>query len=422
VPANVPTIRIVSPDGSSELNTTSPELEVEVTNFTLDPDHIGDSKNEAGKGHYHVYLDGAYLLASGEEKVTLPYIGAGAHTIAVHLANNDHSELSPLTADLVSVTVSEDAPSIEITSPESGTVNSSSVSLHVAVENLTLDPAAVGKDNEEGHGHYHVFVDGEYYDYNATEDFVVSDLTPGDHVIEVELVNNDHSSLDPRVVDYITVNVSGSAPSIKIVGPTDKPVLEGDVNASSLSMKVDIKNFTIDPNAVGQDNEDGKGHFHIYVDGTYFDFATTTEFLVTDLTPGPHLIAVELVNNDHTSLESPVIDTLHVTIAANAASVNITSPKAGSSTANSSVTVAVDVKNFTLDAANFGKDGTNAPGKGHYHVFVDGVYITAAATSSVTIEVAPGNHVLSVELVNNDHSELATPVYDYVKFTVTSPK
>lgn len=74
---------------------------VTVEKFTLDPAKIGQP-NEAGVGHYRVYLDdtsGDNFLAesaAGTIKVTIPEtITDGSHQLRVVLLNNDRTPLSP---------------------------------------------------------------------------------------------------------------------------------------------------------------------------------------------------------------------------------------------------------------------------------------------------------------------------------------
>lgn len=74
------------------------------------------------------------------------------------------------------------------------------------------------------------------------------------------------------------------------------------------------------------------------------------------------------------------------------------------------VTVTVRITGWKLLPALVGK-AANTPGGGHWHVFVDGKYNTAAATSrGVTNKLAAGAHTIAAELANNDHSRLSPPV------------
>ena len=97
----------------------------------------------------------------------------------------------------------------------------------------------------------------------------------------------------------------------------------------------------------------------------------------------------------------------------------------GALTAPSSITAGEDLRiswavtGFVLDSAAFG--GTPEAGRGHVHVFVDGTYTAAtASTSFVLAGLTAGSHNISVELYNNDHSELATEYSSNATVTVGS--
>lgn len=110
--------------------------------------------------------------------------------------------------------------------------------------------------------------------------------------------------------------------------------------------------------------------------------------------------------------------------------INITEPKNGSVVSSGNVTVSVDVENFNI----VNKQGTaKAAGEGHIHYFMDVRVPTTPDKPSVTAEgtyahvinksytwmnVKPGKHNLSVELVNNDHTPLTPPVISMVNVTV----
>lgn len=91
----------------------------------------------------------------------------------------------------------EAMPAITITDPASGeAVPSSGFNLTVRVDDFTLDCDGVGGTNEPGHGHFHVFADGNYLTFSCASSVAIDGLAPGEHELRVELVNNDHSSLE----------------------------------------------------------------------------------------------------------------------------------------------------------------------------------------------------------------------------------
>jgi hypothetical protein len=109
--------------------------------------------------------------------------------------------------------------------------------------------------------------------------------------------------------------------------------------------------------------------------------------------------------------------------------ISITEPKDGSEVAAGNVTVSVEVMNFDL----VNKLGmASVAGEGHIHYFMDaaaptaqgkpaitkpGTYVPTVNTSYTWTNVAMGMHNFSVELVNNDHTPLSTPVVAEVNVT-----
>jgi plastocyanin len=112
------------------------------------------------------------------------------------------------------------------------------------------------------------------------------------------------------------------------------------------------------------------------------------------------------------------------------ANVTITSPLANASVAVGNVTVEVNVTNFTLVEPT---GQPNAPGEGHLHYYLDapvptnesepaipetGGYIVSTNLSHTWENVTAGEHNLSVQLVNNDHTPLIPLIFETVNVTV----
>ncbi len=107
-----------------------------------------------------------------------------------------------------------------------------------------------------------------------------------------------------------------AAPMIKILEPADG----SDVPAGNVTVSVDVEDFEIVDKA-GQKNVEGEGHIHYYMDtavptaqgepaitaeGTYVHIANTS-YTWQNVAPGMHNFSVQLVNNDHTPLNPPVL-------------------------------------------------------------------------------------------------------------------
>jgi uncharacterized surface protein with fasciclin (FAS1) repeats/plastocyanin len=111
------------------------------------------------------------------------------------------------------------------------------------------------------------------------------------------------------------------------------------------------------------------------------------------------------------------------------ANVTIASPEEGAGVTAGNVTVSVDVTNFTLIEPT---GQANAPGEGHLHYYLDapvptnasapaipetGGYVVSTNLSHTWENVTAGEHNLSVQLVNNDHTPLIPLVFETVNVT-----
>ncbi len=96
-------IAITAPeDGDNVENPIN--VEVDIEEFELSDDVEG--ANVEGEGHYHVWVDGEYLMPSTEPEVELTDLDAGEHEIMVSLQNNDHTDLAtPVKSEAITVTV-----------------------------------------------------------------------------------------------------------------------------------------------------------------------------------------------------------------------------------------------------------------------------------------------------------------------------
>lgn len=384
-------------------------ISYDITFLTLDADAIG-TENVPGMGHVRVYLDGAYVASTAETSYTFTGLGGGEHTLEVRLAENDGTEIG--VSDTVTVTTL--VPTIAIASPADGaTLDVSSTELTLSIGDFTLED---GSTNAIGRGHYHVWVDGAYFEYGTTDTFLVSRLGEGTHTIRVDLVNNDHTPLSPSVADEITVTVSDGAAYLGIDTSTFGDTAANPWNSGTVPLSLEVDNFTLAPDDIGGGNEDGHGHYHVYVDGNYVMAAGDAFTYLYNQQPGEHVIKVALANNDHT--ETGAADWFRIELAADRPDVVIKSPPEGELvTANFAMTM--EVENYTLDDEAIG--GPNEDGHGHLHIFLDDLsnYLgyTADGSFSVT-DVPPGDHTLIVTLNGNDHYPLSPEVLDAVNVTV----
>ncbi|MDD1678160.1 MAG: hypothetical protein LUO93_03115, partial [Methanomicrobiales archaeon] len=240
------------------------------------------------------------------------------------------------------------------------------------------------------------------------------------------------------------VTPPAATPHITITSPVDGAT----ISSRDVTISVQVQNLTL-VNKLGQANVAGEGHIHYFRDveppttpgqiavttpGTYVPTANTS-YTWMNLSPGMHNFSVELVNNDHTPLVPPVVETIDVTIMSSAGTpaITIISPAENALVPPGNVSVSVRVQNLTL-VNKLGQ--ANVAGEGHIHYFIDveppttagqiavttpGTYVPTTDTSYTWMNVNASRHNFSVELVNNDHTPLVPPVVKLVNITVAVP-
>ena len=102
-------------------------------------------------------------------------------------------------------------PTLIIVSPKDGElIKSSNVTVELKAENFNLVP--VGYPVKDGEGHFHVWLDGEKK-LGPQTIFTFENVVSDKHTITAELVKSDHSSLSPKIIKTITIDVeSGFVP------------------------------------------------------------------------------------------------------------------------------------------------------------------------------------------------------------------
>ena len=128
------------------------------------------------------------------------------------------------------------------------------------------------------------------------------------------------------------------APSIQITSP-----LEGaTVPAGNVTVMVHVDDLTL-VSKLGQASVAGEGHIHYFMDvasvpttpgkpaltaaGTYYPTANTS-YTWTNVMPGMHKFAIELVNNDHTPLVPAKYTMINVTVTGTTATATTTTTTA----------------------------------------------------------------------------------------------
>jgi len=128
-------------------------------------------------------------------------------------------------------------PDLKIVSPKDNKlIKNLTVTVQLQADNFNIVP--VGQPVKEGEGHFHVWLDS---DKRVTTNNIISfeNVVSGQHSITAELVNSDHSSLNPRIIKTITIDVeSDYVPKIE----------QSQAGLKEFTVEADDKNFY--PNAL----------------------------------------------------------------------------------------------------------------------------------------------------------------------------
>jgi hypothetical protein len=100
---------------------------------------------------------------------------------------------------------------LSITSPRDGaTIHGSTVDLVVDLTGAKL-VAATTTDLKPDEGHLHVSLDDQLLTMTSGTSQQIPDVPPGQHLLKVEFVANDHSPFDPRVIAAVTFTVKAAS-------------------------------------------------------------------------------------------------------------------------------------------------------------------------------------------------------------------
>jgi hypothetical protein len=237
-----PSIRVVSPAPGQRVTDADIKVSTQVANYKVQCADVG-LPDKPGQGHIHAMLDGMDMAVLTnfycEPTFTISGLGVkpGKHQLAVILASDTHADVGepamveidyqPAQAKpLPGPAQASGKPTVKITGPADKVSVGPKFNLQVQTTNINASCDLEGKGNVVGYGHYHVFVD---LDMEAMmqngmmsmagmismpcENTIPVDLSAwanGQHTLTVELVNNDHTSIEGTEPAMITVNLQGS--------------------------------------------------------------------------------------------------------------------------------------------------------------------------------------------------------------------
>ncbi len=247
-----------------------------------------------------------------------------------------------VTAFFAGCTSTYKAPTLSITQPQNGaTISGTNLTVQIQVTNFNIVDKQ-GQSAVSGEGHVHYYLDynapttpnqpalapnGTIWQHVASTTFTFHNVTAGSHFVSVELVNNDHTPLNPPVTAKVTVTMTSStpgSPTLTIVQPANGTTITG----SDVMVMIQVSGFNI-VDKQGQPAVSGQGHVHYYLDynaptaqgkpavppnGTIWQTTANTTYTFHNVTAGSHFVSVELVNNDHTPLNPPVTAKVTITV------------------------------------------------------------------------------------------------------------
>jgi hypothetical protein len=245
-----PSLEIVSPTAGAQVTTDDIDVQVKVSNYTIDCTQAGRPDKE-GEGHIHVMIDGmtmatlANFYCAESFTVSGDGLAPGKHTLVVDLATNTHLDLmdtaqeveidyQPANPRPLPAANDQGEPGVELVSPTDGAEVGATFSVEVKPVNFTPSATLEGKQNVPGYGHYHVFVDTDMsmgmegmegspeagqMDVGSPEagmggmhmmamagmvlmpgsntfDLDLTAWGPGEHTIWIEPVQNDHTQFE----------------------------------------------------------------------------------------------------------------------------------------------------------------------------------------------------------------------------------
>ncbi len=283
------------------------------------------------------------------------------------------STLTTTSTTMTSSTTTLPAPTVTITSPTGPVIVPGNLTVIIEVTNFNIVDKQ-GQANVAGEGHIHYFLDVDAptapgqpaippngsWAHVASTNYTFTNVASGQHKISVELVNNDHTPLVPPVVATANVLVMAEIgpPNLVIASPRDGDTLP----AGDITVTASVTNFNI-VDKQGEANVQREGHLHYYLDvdapttagqpaipagGTWAHVASTT-YTFTNVAPGMHSISVELVNNDHTPLDPPVVARIMISVVAPTTSSTTSTTTSTTTTTTSTTTTATGGQPVTID-------------------------------------------------------------------------
>jgi hypothetical protein len=220
LPSSGPEVVIKSPANNSVVTNGAPvTITFALLNFNLIPPN--GQPDSPGTGYLNVTVNGLLYEAVWSEAPLVLDLPAGPQAIVLQPVSDRNQTIFPSEPGFLDVEMTHGpntgVPSVVIWSPTRGeSFNNADVTLSFFIADFTI-VQPVGQSDAPNEGHIHAYLDGIYFAMITVEQaFIVTDLTPGQHAVELILVNNDHTAYEagspPEPISAWTVfNVTGAA-------------------------------------------------------------------------------------------------------------------------------------------------------------------------------------------------------------------
>lgn len=220
-------------------------------------------------------------------------------------------------------------------------LNGDSVKVAVAVFNHQLTDFREETVPVAGHGHVHLWMDGDPSDPKSAYKMVSGEavsfdhLQPGKHTLTVQLVGNNHKPLAPDVKKTVTFTTA-AVPELTISGVTEGQVIHGN----EITVQTSVKNIMLRDFRTYTQPQPGEGHIHLWLDTDVnnpkiaYKQVNAEPVVFKDLQPGEHTLTVQLVGNNHKPVEPQVMQVIHFRTAA-------------------AESMAAPIRTYTVNIANF---------------------------------------------------------------------
>lgn len=121
-------------------------------------------------------------------------------TDTIQINQSENSPLSP------------DSMSFSILWPKNGQIiktntDYTDVAVYLSTTNLNIVPA--GPRSTPGNGHFDIYIDGLMQKKVFSKTFILKNLEQGKHNITIEFVGENHSSYNPKLVQNISIEITG---------------------------------------------------------------------------------------------------------------------------------------------------------------------------------------------------------------------